>query len=545
MNIENNTKLYENFQQVAKELAGVQEGHIENLEKTEGKKEILDGANVTFEEDERHPVDEKGRVNTIHAPSSSVMDNLDLAEKISERLRATSNNLKNSFVDAKKYTGATHAMLKAAGVNITATTKVFFNIFSLMQLMLETAQRQRTAGREMRNAELLATTASIERQADKQIEAATERRNAAMVSAAFSIGVGSVSVGTSAFGAASAAAASTTESAAGTISDMAQEVIDSANDVSDLSKNVSDLSDEVGNLSKSVSELSQKTQPQFIDETIGNGNMAVKEGQKKLSDLDKFEKLATESQVQDPNFNAKVEGAGLDVGSDAQKIKFKPDSINNGEVKGDGSGIGNGEQKIDANSKPIDNNDKVESKGSGIGSGEQKNELNIKLKEDASAGDVNKQKSVHPDKLADDLSNDKEFLEAKNTVEEWRISGAKGKPPENVVAAAHKLKQASTILTKQAKMGFARQTALKGITEGLTGISKGMGDILAASINMKAEMIQAEATREQVNQKFAEAAMQDAVEAMQTAQEVINTVIRSMLQILTSQVEMMKQLHFA
>ena len=516
-----NLKLYENFQQMAKEFAGVQDKQIEELEKTEGEDEILTGENVTLEEGEQQQTREKGRVNRLHNPALNATDNFDLAEKICDKLHAANANLKNSFDsgDVKKYTGAVHAMLKAAGVNITSTTKVFFNIFSLMELMLETAQQQRTAGREMRNAELLATTTSIERQADKQVEAAVERRNASMVSAGFSIGMGAVSVATSAFGAASAVAASAAESSAGKLSDMAQEVLDAANDVSDLSKNVnslskdvSDLTKNVSDLTKNVSNLSQKGAPQFIDETVVGGNKMLTEGQKKLTEnLDKVD-AGVKPPATQPEIKVKLQET--EVKNEVQKPEIKV-KVQEPEVK-----------------------DEV-----------QKPEIKVKVQEPEvnggkGTGEVDKPNPVHPKKLANDLSNDPEFLDAKNTVEGWRLGG-KGKPPEEVVKAAHKLKQASIILTKQSKNSFTTQTTLKGLTEGLAGVTKGMGDILAASMNMKAEMIQAEATREQVNQKFAEAAMQDATEAMQTAQEVINTVIRAMLQVLTSQVEMMKQLHFA
>lgn len=460
INDNSSLKMYENFQQVAKELAGVQDKQIEELEETDG---VLDGANVTFEEDERQPVDKKGQGNPIQNPSRSVTEDLDLAEEISKRLKAASNSMKDSFAsgDVKRYTGATHAMLKAAGVNITATTKAFFNIFTLMQLMLETAQQQRTAGREMRNAELLATTASIERQADKQIEAAVERRNAALVSAGVTIGMGAVSAIMSGIGGAKGASAGDLKDASVKFSNMADEVLGASDEALDsVGKSVGESVDDVSkNLSGSVEvKLDKPT------DVLNNGMDGL-----------------TENNQQPQKVEQQV-GQQIEQGADT-----------------------NVEQKVE-------------------------NQVEQKVEQETSA--------VNPEKKMN-------LSDAENTVKEWLDGGGKGKPPSEVVKAAKMLKAASKVMKAQAQRGFNTVSNIKGVVEGLSSIGKGAGDIIAASLSMKSEMIQAEATREQVNQKFAEAAMQDAVEAMQTAQEVINTVIRAMLQVLTSQVEMMKQLHFA
>ena len=330
-----NMQMLTALKNAAEGLAGVQEKHTERAEKAEGASEILNGESVTFEEGGQSPVDAKARVSSIHTPGVNAADELDLAEKICDRLNSANEVLKNSVGDVKKYTGAAHAMLKASGVNIDATTKVFFDIFALMALMLETAQRQRAAAREVRQAELNAAVTSINKQADKQVEAAQERFNAATASAAITIASGAVTVGMSVYG----------------------------------------------------------------------GVQGMK---------------------------------GAKFKTEAKDYKF---------------GIGN-----------------------------HKGEANPELAAEFSA---------------------------------------------------------------KAKELFAKQTTVKGLADGLSAIGNGIGQMVAAKGNLKAETIQAEATREQAVQKEADAAIQDANEAMQTAQEVINTVTRVMMQVHSSQVEMMKQLHFA
>ena len=495
-----NYKLYENFQQMAKELAGVQEKSVEDIEKTEGEDEILTGENVTLEEGEQPQTREKGRVNQLHNPALNATDNFDLAEKICDKLHAANANMKSSFDsgDVKIYTGAAHAMLKAAGVNINATTKVFFNIFSLMQLMLETAQQQRTAGREMRQAELLATVTSIERQADKQVEAAAERRDAALMGAGFSIGMGAVSIAAAGFGTVQGVKGAGAEGEASRLSDMADEVLDA----------------------------SKEGGKQSVDEIVGNSSKAMKESFNEVLDGSKGNmggNLAPET----PEVKVTVKAPEGQTGTNAN-------GVSNSGAKGS-------DPTLNAkNTEPPKEPPKAEAPQNqeGLPDGQTDKTINVKLENKTDKSSVGGGNGGGGEEEKMTLSD------AEDTIKKWQ-DGGKGKPSPKEIKAAWMLRRASRTMTIEAKNHFTAQSTIRGVTEGLSAIGQGTGKILESIKTMEAEMIQAEATKEQVNQKFAEAAMQDATEAMQTAQEVINTVIRAMLQVLTSQVEMMKQLHFA
>jgi len=71
---------------------------------------------------------------------------------------------------AKIYNGSTEA---ATSVASKSTGKVLFDIYALMALMIEVAQSQRDAAREMRTAENISVQKSIQNQADQQRAAAT------------------------------------------------------------------------------------------------------------------------------------------------------------------------------------------------------------------------------------------------------------------------------------------------------------------------------------------------------------------------------------
>ena len=525
-----NYKLYENFQQMAKELAGVQEKSVEDIEKTEGEDEILTGENVTLEEGEQPQTREKGRVNQLHNPALNATDNFDLAEKICDKLHAANANMKNSFDsgDVKIYTGAAHAMLKAAGVNINATTKVFFNIFSLMQLMLETAQQQRTAGREMRQAELLATVTSIERQADKQVEAAAERRDAALMGAGFSIGMGAVSIAAAGFGTVQGVKGAGAEGEASRLSDMADEVLDASKEggkqsvdeiVGNSSKAMKESFNEVldgskgnmgGNLTSATPEVKVQVEvPEGQTGTNANGvsNSGAKGSDPTLNAENTEPPKEPPKVSEPPKEQPKVE----EQPKEQPKVSEPPKEPPKAEAPQNQEGLPDGQTDKTINVK-LENKTDESSVGGGNGGGGEEEKMTLS--------------------------------DAEDTIKKWQ-DGGKGKPSPKEIKAAWMLRRASRTMTIEAKNHFTAQSTIRGVTEGLSAIGQGTGKILESIKTMEAEMIQAEATKEQVNQKFAEAAMQDATEAMQTAQEVINTVIRAMLQVLTSQVEMMKQLHFA
>lgn len=505
-----NYKLYENFQQMAKELAGVQEKSVEDIEKTEGEDEILTGENVTLEEGEQPQTREKGRVNQLHNPALNATDNFDLAEKICDKLHAANANMKSSFDsgDVKIYTGAAHAMLKAAGVNINATTKVFFNIFSLMQLMLETAQQQRTAGREMRQAELLATVTSIERQADKQVEAAAERRDAALMGAGFSIGMGAVSIAAAGFGTVQGVKGAGAEGEASRLSDMADEVLDA----------------------------SKEGGKQSVDEIVGNSSKAMKESFNEVLDGSKGN-MGGNLTSETPEVKVKVEVPEGQTGTNANGVSNSGAKGSDPTLNAKNTEPPKEQPKV---SEPPKEPPKAEAPQNqeGLPDGQTDKTINVKLENKTDKSSVGGGNGGGGEEEKMTLSD------AEDTIKKWQ-DGGKGKPSPKEIKAAWMLRRASRTMTIEAKNHFTAQSTIRGVTEGLSAIGQGTGKILESIKTMEAEMIQAEATKEQVNQKFAEAAMQDATEAMQTAQEVINTVIRAMLQVLTSQVEMMKQLHFA
>ena len=145
-------------------------------------------------------VTDSNAVKDIGQPKAAVVkldgvsdDGLVFAETVSENMKALSDCMNEAMKEAKKHTGlATNALL-ASGIDVKSdTAAAFFNIFSLMSLVVEMQQAQRGAERESRGALIRSEVESIQKQADLQMQAAEEQCSSAVKAAAIQIAMGAI-----------------------------------------------------------------------------------------------------------------------------------------------------------------------------------------------------------------------------------------------------------------------------------------------------------------------------------------------------------------
>ena len=174
-------------------------------------------------------------------------------EPTPEAMAALETKLEGELEVMEKQLGEARQLLDENGVDETSTgpQKLLFDIYALMNLMLEIAQKQREAARNERKADLDRAVQDIKNQADIQ-------RNAAMLSMALAIGTTIASVGLQmAMTGASAKAQKTAmqmENNAGATQVSADLKLLTAESPSATGKNLSDIQTKMGSDLKGVLE---------------------------------------------------------------------------------------------------------------------------------------------------------------------------------------------------------------------------------------------------------------------------------------------------
>ena len=134
----------------------------------------------------------------IPPPKPGAKGDSNLEETINKNIKELQDDFQTYRQNIKQYAGLAGTILNAAGFTSEQMMATFFDIFALIALMVETAQKQRNAQREIRYAENENVCKSLERQSELQKQAAQEQFQGQMTAAALQIAMGALSIAGSA-----------------------------------------------------------------------------------------------------------------------------------------------------------------------------------------------------------------------------------------------------------------------------------------------------------------------------------------------------------